>query len=98
MIRRAALDLTGLPPTPEEVAAFLADESPDAFAKVVDVLLASEAYGERWARHWLDVARYSDVHGGFDAKAIASTWRYRDWVVQALNADLPARAAVHGRK
>jgi len=64
LIRRAALDLTGLPRTPEEVAAFLADESPDAFAKVVDVLLVSEAYGERWARHWLDVARYSDVHGG----------------------------------
>ena len=89
LIRRAALDLTGLPPTPEQVAVFLADDSPEAFAKVVDALLASDAYGERWARHWLDVARYSDVHGGFDAKAIASTWRYRDWVVQALNADLP---------
>ena len=64
LIRRATFDLTGLPPTPEEVEAFLADDSPEAFAKVVDRLLASPAYGERWARHWLDVVRYADYHDG----------------------------------
>ena len=90
LIRRAHLDLTGLPPSPEQVAAFLADESPGAFAKVVDSLLASGQYGERWARHWLDIARYSDGHGGFgDDKALPNAWRYRDWVVAAFNADMP---------
>ncbi len=90
LIRRAHLDLTGLPPTPEEVAAFLGDESPGAFAKVVDALLASPQYGERWGRHWLDVARYSDGLGGFlDAEALPEAWRYRDWVVAALNRDMP---------
>ena len=90
LIRRAYLDLTGLPPTPEEVAAFLADASPEAFAKVVDALLASPHSGERWGRHWLDVARYSDGLGGFlDADPLPEAWRYRDWVVAALNRDLP---------
>ncbi|MFM1770127.1 MAG: hypothetical protein RJA22_2656 [Verrucomicrobiota bacterium] len=90
LIRRAHLDLTGLPPTPEEVAAFVADPSPEAFAKVVDALLASPQYGERWGRHWLDVARYSDGLGGFlDAEALPEAWRYRDWVVAALNRDVP---------
>ena len=90
LIRRAFLDLTGLPPSPEQVAAFLADESPEAFAKVVDPLLASPHYGERWARHWLDVARYSDGHGGFgDDRALPNAWRYRDWVVAAFNTDMP---------
>ena len=90
LIRRAYLDLIGLPPTPEEVAAFLGDKSPGAFAKVVDALLASPQYGERWGRHWLDVARYSDGLGGFlDAEALPEAWRYRDWVVAALNSDLP---------
>lgn len=90
LIRRAYLDLTGLPPTPEEVAAFLGDASPGAFAKVVDALLALPQYGERWGRHWLDVARYSDGLGGFlDAEALPEAWRYRDWVVAALNRDLP---------
>ena len=90
LIRRAYLDLTGLPPTPEEVAAFLGNASPGAFAKVVDALLASPQYGERWGRHWLDVARYSDGLGGFlDAEALPEAWRYRDWVVAALNRDLP---------
>ena len=90
LIRRAFLDLTGLPPSPEQVAAFLADESPEAFAKVVDSLLASAHYGERWARHWLDVARYSDGHGGFgDDRALPNAWRYRDWVVAAFNTDMP---------
>jgi cytochrome c553 len=90
LLRRAYLDLTGLPPTPEQVAAFVTDPSPDAFAQVVDALLASPQYGERWGRHWLDVARYSDGLGGFlDAEALPEAWRYRDWVVDALNRDLP---------
>jgi hypothetical protein len=80
LLRRATFDLTGLPPTPEELDAFLADESPAAFAKVIDRLLASPHYGERWGRHWLDLVRYTDE---FD-----ESWRYRDWVVNAFNADL----------
>lgn len=90
LLRRAYLDLIGLPPSAEEVDAFLADESPEAFAKVVDSLLNNEAHGERWARHWMDVARYSDGYGGFgDGNALPNAWRYRDWVVKALNADMP---------
>lgn len=94
LIRRAAYDLTGLPPKPEEIAAFVADASPDAFAKVVDRLLASPHYGERWARHWLDVARYSDTEGMADAGKNLQDWfpyayTYRDWVIRALNEDLP---------
>jgi Protein of unknown function (DUF1549)/Protein of unknown function (DUF1553)/Planctomycete cytochrome C len=90
LIRRAFLDLTGLPPAPEQVSAFLADESPDAFAKVVDYLLESTHYGERWARHWLDVARYCDGYGGNgDGDPLPNAWRYRDWVVASLNADMP---------
>ncbi len=89
LLRRASLDLLGLPPSPEQVDAFLADAAPDAFARVVDVLLASPHYGEHWARHWLDVARYSDGFGGFgDGNALPSAWRYRDWVVRALNEDM----------
>jgi hypothetical protein len=93
-IRRATFDLTGLPPTPEEVEAFVNDPSPDPHAALVDRLLASPRYGERWGRHWLDLVRYTD---SFDAR-IAGTnnemdcndaWRYRDWVVAALNRDLP---------
>jgi mono/diheme cytochrome c family protein len=92
LIRRATFDLTGLPPTPEEVDAFLSDKSPDAFARVVDRLLSSPHYGERWGRHWLDVVRYADsadarVTGGADD--FAEAWRYRDWVVNAFNKDLP---------
>ena len=90
LIRRAYLDLIGLPPTPEQVEAFLNDSGSDAFAKVIDELLALEHYGERWARHWLDVARYSDGLGGFgDNRARPDAWRYRDWVVNALNSDMP---------
>jgi len=90
LIRRAYLDLIGLPPTPEQVEAFLSESGPDPFAKVIDELLASEHYGERWARHWLDVARYSDGLGGFgDNEALPNAWRYRDWVINALNADMP---------
>jgi hypothetical protein len=92
LLRRATFDLTGLPPTPAEVDAFLADDSPRAFERVVDRLLASPAYGERWGRHWLDLVRYTD---SFDARGIggkgdcAHAWRYRDWVVNAFNRDLP---------
>ncbi|MBT7215826.1 MAG: DUF1549 domain-containing protein, partial [Verrucomicrobia bacterium] len=90
LIRRAYLDLTGLPPTPEQVEEFLEDAVVNAFEKIVDRLLASDHYGERWARHWLDVARYSDGLGGFgDNRALPDAWRYRDWVVNALNSDMP---------
>jgi len=90
LIRRAYLNLIGIPPTPSQVNDFLNDKSPEAFTKVIDELLQSEHYGERWARHWLDVARYSDGHGGFgDNKALPQAWRFRDWVVNALNSDMP---------
>ena len=82
LIRRATYDLIGLPPTPEEVAAFVADESPDAFATVVDRLLASPHYGERWGRHWLDVARYASTDSPY-------AFTYRDYVIRAFNDDLP---------
>ncbi|MFO0965129.1 MAG: PSD1 and planctomycete cytochrome C domain-containing protein [Gemmataceae bacterium] len=89
LIRRVTFDLTGLPPTPEEVDAFLKDAAPDAFAKVVDRLLASPHYGERWGRHWLDVARYSDSNGLDENIAYGNAWRYRDYVVAAFNQDKP---------
>lgn len=89
LLRRATFDLTGLPPTPEEVEAFLADKSPDAFAKVIDRLLASPQYGERWGRHWLDVARYADSNGMDENVAYGHSWRYRDYVVKAFNNDKP---------
>ena len=89
LIRRATLDLTGLPPTPEEVEAFVADPAPDAFAKVIDRLLASPRYGERWGRHWLDVARYADSNGLDENMAFEHAWRYRDYVIDAFNRDLP---------
>ncbi|MBI5761005.1 MAG: DUF1553 domain-containing protein [Planctomycetales bacterium] len=89
LIRRATFDLIGLPPTPDEVQNFLADESPDAFAKVVDRLLASQHYGERWGRHWLDVARYGDSNGLDENLAFANAYRYRDYVIAAFNNDKP---------
>lgn len=90
LIRRAYFTLIGLPPSPEAVKSFLSDESPEAFAKVIDHLLASPQYGERWGRHWLDVARYSDGLGASqDGAHLPNAWRYRDWVVRALNRDLP---------
>ena len=95
LLRRATLDLTGLPPTPEEVDAFAKDTSPDAFAKVVDRLLASPHYGERWGRMWLDVARYGeDDYRSLNPnpkgyRPYPNAWAYRDWVVQAFNDDLP---------
>lgn len=92
LIRRATLDLIGLPPTPEEIDAFLADDSPEAFVRVVDRLLASPRYGERWGRHWLDVVRYADARDLIQLPAesdFREAWRYRDWVVSAFNRDLP---------
>ena len=90
LLRRATFDLIGLPPTPEEVDAFLGDTSPDAFRKVVDRLLASAHYGERWGRHWLDVARYADGRlGATSDTPYANAFRYRDWVIQVFNQDLP---------
>lgn len=89
LIRRATFDLTGLPPTPQEVADFLQDNSPAAFAKVVDRLLRSPHYGEKWGRHWLDVARYSDSNGLDENIALGTAWQYRDYVVRSFNADKP---------
>ncbi len=89
LIRRLTFDLTGLPPTPAEIAMFLADDAPDADVRLVDRLLASPAYGERWGRHWLDVARYADSNGLDENVAHGNAWRYRDYVVNAFNADLP---------
>src|ERR1700722_4878115 len=86
LIRRATFDLIGLPPTPEEVAAFEADKAPDAFAKVVDRLLASPRYGDRWGRHWLDVARYADGKLNSEREEpYPAAYRYRDWVIDAFN-------------
>jgi len=89
LLRRVSLDLTGLPPTPDEIQAFLQDESPNAFATVVDRLLNSPHYGERWGRHWLDVARYADSNGLDENIAHGNAWRYRDYVVASFNADKP---------
>ena len=89
LIRRVYFDLTGLPPAPEEVAAFLADNSPKAFETVVDRLLASPHYGERWGRHWLDLVRYAETDGHeFDVDK-PNAWRYRDYVIRAFNNDVP---------
>jgi len=89
LIRRAAFDLIGLPPTVEQVDAFLADDSPDAYAKVIDSLLQSPHYGERWGRHWLDLVRYADTNGADENHALPNAWHYRDWVVRMINRDLP---------
>ncbi|MDB5308383.1 MAG: hypothetical protein JWO38_2585 [Gemmataceae bacterium] len=89
LLRRVTFDLTGLSPTPEEVAAFVADTSTDAYEKVVDKLLASPHYGERWARHWLDLARYADTNGYEFDEPRPDAWRYRDYVVRSFNADKP---------
>ena len=89
LIRRAYFDFIGLPPSPDEVRVFVDDSSPDAFAKVVDHLLASPHYGERWGRHWLDVARYADSNGLDENVAFANAWRYRDYVIDAFNQDKP---------
>lgn len=88
LLRRLTLDLTGLPPTPAEVDAFIADTSADAYDTIVDRLLASPHYGERWARPWLDLARYADTNG-HEKDDRRSIWKYRDWVIDALNRDMP---------
>ena len=89
LIRRASLDLTGLLPTPQEVEAFVHDNRPDAYDRVVDRLLASPHYGERWGRFWLDLARYADSDGYEKDRARPWAWRYRQWVIDALNRDMP---------
>ncbi|MFT4555019.1 MAG: hypothetical protein ACI92S_000348 [Planctomycetaceae bacterium] len=88
LIRRVSLDLTGLPPTPEQADAFVADSGDAAFEKVVDRLLASDAYGEHWARMWLDLARYADTKG-YEKDRHRDIWKFRDWVIHALNRDMP---------
>jgi mono/diheme cytochrome c family protein len=88
LVRRVYLDLTGLPPSPKEVDQFLADASPDAYEKLVDRLLSSPHYGERWARPWLDLARYADSNG-YERDVPRLMWKYRDWVINALNNDMP---------
>ncbi|MEP7269932.1 MAG: PSD1 and planctomycete cytochrome C domain-containing protein [Acidobacteriota bacterium] len=89
LLRRATFDLTGLPPTTSEIASFLGDRSPGAFEKVVDRLLSSPRYGEQWGRRWLDVARYADSTGNDEDHRYPNAWRYRDWVIEAFNRDLP---------
>ena len=89
LIRRATYDLTGLPPTAEEVNAFIGDTSDDAFAQVVDRLLASPQYGVKWGRHWLDVVRYADTAGENTDRPLPHAWRYRNWVIDSINADMP---------
>ena len=94
LIRRLTFNLTGLPPTPAAVMAFLEDTDPRAYEKLVDRLLASPAYGEHWAQHWLDLARFAETDGFEHDKIRPNAWRYRDWVINALNADLPYNAFV----
>ena len=89
LIRRLSFDLVGLPPTPRQVDAFVADQSPDAYERLVDQLLDSPGYGERWAQHWLDLARFAETDGFEHDKVRSEAWRYRDWVINALNRDMP---------
>ncbi len=89
LIRRATYDLTGLPPTAEQITAFLQDDSPDSFQRLIDSLLSSPQYGERWGRHWMDLVRYADTNGADENHALPVAWRYRDWIIEMLNRDLP---------
>ena len=89
LLRRLSLDLIGLPPAPAEIAEFLSDNRPDAYERQVDRLLASPHYGEKWARHWLDLARYADSDGYEKDWVRPHAWRYRQWVIEALNRDMP---------
>ena len=89
LLRRATFALTGLPPTPDETEQFLRDDSPQAYERVLDRLLASPRFGERWARHWMDWVRYAESHGSEGDPAIPHAWRYRDYLIRALNADIP---------
>ncbi|MDE0865178.1 MAG: DUF1549 domain-containing protein [Rubripirellula sp.] len=95
LIRRVYFDLIGLPPSPQEVTDFLADRRPDAWERLIDRLLMSPQYGQRWGRHWLDVARYGDSNGGDENHAYPLAWRYRDYVISCFNDDLPYDAFVH---
>lgn len=98
LLRRVTLDLTGVPPTVEEMKAFLADAGPDAYARAVDRLLASPQYGERWARHWMDIWRYSDWYGYRRSNEVRNSqrhiWQWRDWIVESVNADKPYKRMV----
>src|SRR5262249_6502834 len=89
LLRRVTFDLTGLPPTPDEIAAFLKDDSPDAYEKVVDRLLRSPHYGERWARHWMDIAHYAETHGHDQDRPRPNAWPYRDYLIRSFNANKP---------
>ena len=89
LVRRAYIDLLGLPPSPQQVDAFVEDESPDAWERLIDRLLQSPHYGERWARHWLDVVRFAETNGYERDKLKPNIWKYRDWVIEAFNADMP---------
>src|SRR5262249_54384712 len=89
LIRRLSLDLIGLPPTPEEVGNFLADSRPDAYSRIVDRLLASPRYGEKWARHWLDLAHYADSDGYWNDLPRPYAWRWRQWLIDGLNRNVP---------
>src|SRR5262249_44960243 len=90
LLRRAYFDLVGLPPSPKDVETFLTDQAPDAYERLIDRLLGSEHYGERWSRHWLDLAGYADSEGILDADYVrTAAWRYRDYVIQAFNQDKP---------
>jgi Protein of unknown function (DUF1549) len=89
LLRRAYFDLIGLPPTPEQAEEFLANPSPDAYEGLIDSLLASPRYGERWGRHWLDVVRYADSAGFEGDVYYPNAWRYRDYVIKSLNEDKP---------
>ena len=89
LVRRVYFQLVGLPPTPEQVAAFLNDDDPDAYERLVDQLLNSPQFGQRWGRHWLDLARYADSNGLDENFLFREAWRYRNWVIDAVNADVP---------
>src|SRR6185437_14384689 len=89
LIRRLSFDLAGLPPTPQEVDQFLGDPAPDAYEKLVDRLLNSARYGERWARHWLDVVHFGESHGYDKDKPRPNAWPYRDYVIRSFNSDKP---------
>src|SRR5439155_11745435 len=89
LIRRLSFDLIGLPPTPQEIDSFLADQQPDAYERLVDRLLASPHHGEHWARHWLDLVRYADSDGYKQDAYRPEAWRYRDYVIRSFNADKP---------
>jgi hypothetical protein len=89
LARRVYFDLVGVPPTPDEIQAFVTDESSDAYERLIDKLLADSRYGERWGRHWLDLARYGETSGLEGDGAIGNAWRYRDWVINALNGNMP---------